>query len=349
MQDVRVVLWGLGAMGGGIGRALAGRQGVQLVGGIAGRPEREGQDLGQVLGLEQPLDVACGTDAETVLRQAAGRMLMHATRSTVAEVEQEILLALDLGYDVISIAEEMAYPAASGGAAAARIHRRALERGRTVLGTGINPGFILDSLILALTAACLEVSSIHARRVNNLAPFGPTVMRSQGVGTTPEEFERGLESGEIVGHVGFPESIRLVAGALGWQVERIEQSREPIIATRQRRGQHITVPAGRVAGCNHTARCYVEGRPVLIMEHPQQIEPEAEGTDTGDFISIKGTPDIDMAIRPEIPGGLGTIALACNMLVAVLKAPPGLTTMPQLPLPRALPADIRQLLAADGG
>ncbi len=342
VEEIRVVLWGMGAMGVGLGRILHGMKGVRLVGGIDTRPGLQGRDLGHILGLGVDLGVAGRGDARTVLKGAGGDVCIQATSSMVREVTPQILTALDCGYDVITIAEEMSFPASSDPGAADEIHSRAIQCGRTVLGTGINPGFILDTLIMALTSACTGVTQIRARRVNDLSPFGPTVMRTQGVGTTPEEFARGLDEGTIVGHVGFNESIYLIAGALGWELTRIDQVREPIIAAQERRGDHVVVPPGRVAGCNHSAVGYVGDNPVITLEHPQQVQPGAAGVETGDFIEIEGTPHISMAIQPEIPGGIGTGALATNMLAAVIAAPPGLKTMADLPVPRAVLGDVRR-------
>lgn len=345
MEKIKVVLWGLGAMGGGIARVLAGREGFEIAGAIGKRKERFGTDLGDALGLDRSLGVTIEGNPQDVLRQAGGGVVIHATASTVKEVSPDVLMCLDHGFDVISIAEEMAFPGVQDPEEARAINHKALEAGRTVLGTGINPGFILDTLIIALTGACTHVESIKARRVNDLSPFGPTVMRTQGVGLSAEDFSKGLSEGTVVGHIGFEESIRLIARALGWKLDRVEQTREPIMAAQERQGEHISVPAGMVAGCNHSAVGYVDGQPRIILEHPQQVEPSAAGIETGDFVEIQGTPPISLSIQPEIPGGIGTIALACNTIGPVVSAPPGLITMAELPVPRAVMGDIRHAIS----
>ena len=345
MEDIRIVLWGLGAMGSGMGRVLHSKEGVTLVGAADADPQKIGRDLGEVLGLTESLSIDVCEDGDALLTKVSGDVCLICTSSFVADVAPQIITALQAGFNVITIAEEMAYPAARDAQLTVEINRAAREAGKTVLGTGINPGFVLDTLIIALSGACIEVDHIVARRVNDLSPFGPTVMRTQGVGVTPEVFAAGLADGSIVGHVGFPESMGLIARAFGWELDRVEETREPIIASEERMGQHIQVQPGQVAGCNHTAVGYIGNRAVIHLEHPQQIQPLAAGVDTGDFIEIHGTPDIRMAIQPEIPGGLGTIALACNMVPAVLAAPAGLVTMAELPIPRALLGDVREIAA----
>lgn len=346
MDEIRVVLIGLGAMGAGIGRVLAARRGVRIVGAVRANPEYHGKDLAEVLEIDGELGVKVDGDAEAVLAASDADLCIISTFSFVQEVKPQILQALRHDCDVITIAEEMAYPVAAEPGATEEIHRRAVGQGRTVLGTGINPGFILDALIIALTAACTDVTRIRARRVNDLSPFGPTVMRTQGVGVTPEEFEKGLAEGTIVGHVGFVESMHMIAYALGWKLDEVVQERRPIIAEQRREGQHITVEPQIVAGCNHTAKGYMNGEPVIVLEHPQQIQPSAAGLETGDYIEIEGVPDISLAIQPEIPGGIGTIALTVNSIPAVIAASPGLKTMADLPLPRAVLGDVREAVAA---
>ncbi len=336
VSATRVVLWGLGAMGQGIARALLGRTGVEVVGALDTSPEKAGRDLGEVVGSGRPTGVRVSNVPEEVLDRAGADLVIIATTSFLRDLLPQVRRSLEAGANVISIGEEMAYPWVEDPDRARELDRLARAQGYTVLGTGINPGFVLDTLIIALTGACLEVKRIHALRVNDLSPFGPTVMRTQGVGTTPQDFRKGLVEGTVVGHIGFPQSIHLIAKALGWRIERIDQEREPIISKTYRRTPYVNVAPGEVAGCRHTARAYVNGREAIVLEHPQQVLPGTEGVETGDFIRIEGTPSINLRIQPEIPGGTGTIALAVNMIPLVISAGPGLVTMADLPVPRAV-------------
>jgi len=342
MEKVKVILWGLGAMGGGMGKLLLTKEGIEIVGAIGSRPSIIGKDLGEVLGTGN-LGVKVSGEPDEVLKNEADIVLI-ATNSFVKENYPQIEKAVKFGHNVISIAEEMAYPFAKNRELAEKIDRLSKEKGVTVLGTGINPGFVLDTLILCLTTACMEVKKIRAARINDLSPFGPTVMKTQGVGTTVEEFERGLKDGSIVGHIGFPESISMIAARLGWELDEIRQEREPIISNVYRETPHVKVYPGMVAGCKHTAYGIKNGEVVITLEHPQQIHPGLEGVETGDYIWIEGVPNINLKITPEIPGGIGTIATAVNMIPAVINARPGLVSMKDLPLPAALLTDIRKLI-----
>ena len=99
-----------------------------------------------------------------------------------------------------------------------------------------------------------------------------------------------------------------------------------------------------LAGVNMTGQGYVDGAAKIDMIHPQQIEPELEGTHTGDYIVLKGSPAVSMAINPEVDGGVGTVAMIVNMIPHVINARPGLRTMLDLPVPRAIMGDFRDYI-----
>jgi len=306
---------------------------LEPAGAIVTNPAKSGMTVGELVGRECALVMT--HDPSSVLRSKPD-VVVICTQSNLHEITDQVVPAVEAGCNVICIAEKLAYPWASDPDWATRVDRLALENRVSVLGTGVNPGFVLDALIVMWTSVCLEVERIEAARVNDLSPFGPTVMKSQGVGTTPEEFARGVADGSIVGHIGFPESIHLIAKALGWEIDRIEETREPIISQVERSTPHVHVAPGNVAGCRQVGRGYAGGELKIELVHPQQIHPESEGQETGDYITIVGKPTIRMQNSPELPGGLGTIASTGNYIPLIVKAPPGLLTVIDLPLPRPL-------------
>jgi hypothetical protein len=349
MRDtIRVLVLGTGRMGSEIARLVLDKPGLELVGAYGRRHERAGMDLGHAIGLDRELGVPIDTDLAAVIERSRPEIAIQATCSRIVDAREELEALVGHGVHVISIAEQMVYPACSSPSFARDLREMALARGVAVLGTGINPGFVLDLLVITLTGVCADVRSIVARRVNDLSPYGPSVLAAQGVGMSPEAFSEGLADGRVAGHYGFAESIHLIAAALGWQIERIEETREPIIARVRRETATVVVEPGQVAGCSHTAVAYREGRPVISLIHPQQVQPQAEGVTTEDVIEIVGSPSVRLAGSPEIPGGQATAALAVNMIPRVLNAPPGLHTMPDLPVPAALMGDARQRLHDTG-
>ena len=348
MRDViRVLVLGTGQMGSGIARLVLKKQGLQLIGAYGRRAERAGMDLGRAIGLDRDLGIPLGVELSAVIEQTQPHVAIQATCSRLDDAKEEITMLIEHGVNVISIAEEMAYPAANSPLLAKELHQLAIDHGVSVLGTGINPGFVLDLLVITLSGVCSEVQAITAKRINDLTPYGPTVLASQGVGLTPEAFEKGLKDGTVIGHIGFIESLHMIATALGWEIEHIEQLREPIISQIKRETPFINIEPGQVAGCLHTASAYRQGKPVITLIHPQQIDPHLDGLETGDTIEITGTPNVKFAGSPEIPGGEGTAALTVNMIPRILNATAGLYSMVDLPVPAAMLGDARRFVHRD--
>jgi 4-hydroxy-tetrahydrodipicolinate reductase len=347
-DPVKVLVVGTGQMGSGIARFVLEKRGLALVGACARRSSRAGIDVGSAIGLGRGIGIEVATDLAATIERCRPHVAIQATCSKLVDAADEIATLAAGGVHVISIAEEMAFPRATSPELAVHLHQQAIDNGVCILGTGINPGFVLDLLVIALSGVCCHVDRIRATRVNDLSPYGPSVLRSQGVGLTPEAFRRGVEDESVVGHVGFSESLHMIGAALGWEIERIEQTREPIVSSVVRETAFVRVAPGLVAGCHHTAVAFVGGRPAISLIHPQQVHPELEGVETGDSIEILGTPDVRMAGTPEIPGGTGTIALAVNSIPLVLGASPGLYSTAELPVPAAVMADARSLVRRGG-
>ena len=336
MLPIRVVQWGLGAMGAGMAKLALTKPGLQIVGAIDSRPDYVGRDLGDVLGLDRVLGVTVTDDPATVLDAAAVDCVTIATTSWAPAQAPDLRRIITAGINVVSIAEELAEPAAQHPQLAAELDALATAHGVSLVGVGVNPGLVLDLLVVTLTAGSHTVERVEASRVNDLSPYGPTVMQSQGVGTSVEQFHAGVRDGSIVGHVGFPESIRLISQALGLGVDRIEQTREPIVSTVRRETPYVVVEPGMVAGCAHTGIGFRGDTEVVRLVHPQQVHPHLEDQETGDYIHIYGVPEIHMAIQPEVAGGIATQGMAVNMIPLIVGATPGLKRVIDLPTPAAL-------------
>lgn len=346
MENVKVAIWGFGAMGSGVAKVLLAKKGVDIVGVCDIHPARVGKSIFEVLGVEKGdrADVIVNPKIEEVAFNKNCDICVIATDSFTKKAFPKIKYVLEQGINVVSTAEEMSYPQAQQPELARELDRIAKENGVTVLGTGINPGLMMDLLAICLTGCMTDVETVTCRRVNSLSPFGPAVMEEQGVGVTVEAFEKGVQDGTLAGHVGFAESVGMIAEALGWNVEKFEQQMKPIVTTVDRKSPYGFAAAGDVAGVNMTGQGYVDGEVKIDMYHPQQIEPEMEGTHTGDYIILKGTPEVNMAINPEVDGGIGTIAMVVNMIPHVINARPGLKTMIDLPVPRAIMGDFRDFI-----
>lgn len=346
MHKVRVAIWGFGAMGSGMAKMLLSKEGVEITGVCDLHPERVGKDLFDILNIsrEGASQIIINDKIEEVVCKGSCDVALLATDSYTKNAFEKIKFCLENKVNVISTAEEMAYPQAQSPELATELDKIAKENKVSVLGTGINPGFVLDYLILALTGTCESVDKITASRVNDLSPFGTAVMEEQGVGITKDEFELRIKDNSLAGHVGFPESIKMIADGIGWDVNKINQTKDPIISNTNRETKYAKVEPGNLAGIRQRGFGYINDELKIEMDHPQQILPQTENIGTGDYINIKGTPNINLQITPEIPGGIGTIAMCVNMIPHVINASPGLKTMLDLPVPRAIMGDMRKMI-----
>ncbi len=345
MRNVRVALWGFGAMGSGMAKVLLQRKGVELAGVCDQDPGKVGRSVYDLLGLhkgDRP-DVRVNADIDQVLALKPLDICLIATNSFVREVFPKVIRVVEQGINVLTIAEEMAWPWAQEPELSRQMDEQAREMGVSVLGTGINPGLMMDLLAVFLSGCMTQVEHVRCERVNSLSPFGKAVMVEQGIGMAPEAFDKGVQDGSLAGHVGFAESAGMIASALGLNIDKFQQQMLPILTQVDRRSAHGFAAAGQVAGVSMTAQAHAGDQERIHLIHPQQIEPQLANVETGDYVTLTGTPPVRMAIQPEVDGGVGTIAMACNMLPFVVAARPGLLSMLDLPVPRCVMGDYRDI------
>jgi len=345
-DPIRVVHWGLGEAGLAAARLVARRSGLTSVGAICS--DNAGKDLGDLIGFGEHLGIPVHREPGAVLSTARPDVTIMAFGSRVDEIGPKVLQAIEAGSNVICLAEEMVYPWAARPDLAESLDELAHAYGVTVLGTGLNPGFVLDTLVLALSACCTDIERIRAVRATALTDPSADVIKRTGVGLSPSEFAAGLERGRVEGHIGFEQSIHLIADALGWQLDSVEQDCRPALADVRRTVDKVRVDPGQAAGYTQSAVGYVGGVIRIMLEQTEQLAPDAEAIQVGDFIDIEGKPNIRVAIQPAIPAVEATAAIAVNMIGMVLQVGPGLVTMADLPVPRAVLGDLREMFERPG-
>ena len=347
MQNVKVIIWGLGAMGGGMADMMLKKKGIDIVG-VAGRGKKIGTSMYDYIKTERGNrpDVIIQA-AEDVIKPGAADIVLLCTDSFTKEAFPKLKFIMEQKINVITSAEEMAFPKAHNPELAAELDKIAKANGVSCLGTGVNPGHIMDLLVLVMTGVLTDVKEITSRRVNSLSPFGPVVMHEQGIGIPVQEFLDRKANNTMSGHVGFAESVGMMAAGMGLSVEEFSQDMNPIVTDVDRKSPHGFAAAGTCAGVAMTAEATLTGGIPVHMDHPQQIEPEQVGVTTGDYVIVKGSPNVNLLNSPEIEGGLGTIAMCVNMIPMVINAEPGLHTMIDLPIPRAIMGDFRTFIKED--
>ncbi len=322
-RKVRVIQFGLGPIGSGVARVIAARQGYEIVGAVDIDPLKAGKDVGQVIGLERDLGVKVSDDAAKVLKKKAD-VVMHCTRSSLAKVEPELAAIIRARHNIVSTCEELAMPWGHG-AAAKRIDALAKKFKVTALGTGINPGYMMDTLPLVLTGVCQQVTSIRVRRVVDASKRRKPLQAKIGTGMTVAEFK--AKAGKEIRHVGLTESIALIARTLGWKIDQIEETIEPVIAQKPVKTEFYDVAPGFVTGVEQFGYGIRDGQRVIEL-HLRMCVDAGESVDE---VWIDGKPAIHSVIH-GVHGDLSTAAVAANCVRRVVAAPPGLVTMPDLPI-----------------
>lgn len=327
---LRVVLCGMGGVGRKMVRLSRDRPNLQVVGAYSRDPSLHGRDLGELSG-----GVATGTAVsgkEAALSTPAD-VLLIATTSFLRDVVAEIHDGIGAGLDVMCTAEEMAFPWEVDAAAAASIDAHAREAGVTVMGAGANPGYIYEVVGLALTGALWRVDRITTRRVVDLSGFSATVQRRLGIGYPPGDFAAGVRERSVFGHIGFPHTIRTFARRLGVDLERIEETVEPILADRDITTTAVGVAAGESAGMRQRTIGYVDARPWFSAEFVGHVAPASAGLTPQDRYEIDGIPDIRAAVTPGFDPQSTTAAALANLLPLLVAAPAGLISVTDLPIP----------------
>ena len=339
--EVRAVLYGVGSIGGSIARLLLKKKGVKIVGAVDPAPHKVGRDLGELIGGGEPLGVAVSSTASELFSRVKADIALHATSSFLKEIHPQLAELIQHKVNVITTCEELAYPYFSNADLAKELDYLAEQHNVTVLGTGINPGFLMDTLAITLTGVCQEVKHIKVERVIDAAKRRTPFQKKIGAGLTTEEFRGKMERGVITGHVGLKESIAMTADALGWNLQKIDIGHvEPIIAERRVESEALKVESGRVAGLKQVAHGVVDRTPVITLVFKAYIGAEEEY----DSVRIDGTPSINQKITPCVHGDLGTAAIIVNSIPRVINAAPGLKTMKDLSVPSAVLGDIRRHL-----
>jgi len=341
MEKIRIVCYGMGAVGTRIAKFLLEKEGVQIAGAIDIAKDKVGKDLGEVLELGRKLGVVVSNDVDGVMSKACSDVVVHATGSYLKDVFGQIAPLAKYGVNVISTCEELSYPCFSEPELAKKLKLLGIKYAMTFLGTGVNPGFLMDTLVITLTGVCQKIDKINVERVMNAATRRVPFQKKIGAGLSVNEFKEKIATKKITGHVGLEQSIGMIAAALRWELDKIQvEPVQPVIAQREVESDAIKVKKGQVAGLRQTARGIMKRRDVITIDFQAYIGAEEEY----DSITIDGVPPIHQKISPCVHGDFATVAAVVNAIPKVMNAPPGLVTMKDLSIPSAAVEDMRKYL-----
>lgn len=333
MRDrINVVIYGCGVMGRKTAQALLDKTSFEIVGAVDISPELVGKDLGELLDNPTKLGITITEDVDSVFSNANAQAVVLTTSSHITTVFPQITQCVIAGLNVISTSEELSFPWSRDADLAGKIDRMAKEQGVTVVGTGINPGYLMDTLPLILTAPCLDVRSIKVTRMMNSAKRRLPFQVKVGTGLTKKQFTEKIENKSITGHVGLLESIHMIAAGLGWNLdEATELPPEPVISENAIETALGGIEPGKVIGLSSIAYGKRDGKKVITLE----FCANAGVVEEYDEIVIEGKPNIHQKIIGGVHGDIGTVAMTINTIPRAIEAPAGLRVMKDLPPPIA--------------
>ncbi len=333
-EPFRILQIGFGTIGRTIAKAIIERSTLELVGLVDVNPDLQGMIVEEILGLETKSRTEIGDDLQKTIEMSGESPIDVAVVATVSSLEKvapTISTCLENEMDVISICEELSYPFDRHPQLTRDLDELAKKKEKTVLGTGINPGYLMDLLPITLSAPTQSVDSIIVTRVINSSHRRASFQKKIGTGMSQEEFRKSIDEGVITGHVGLDESIRMVGDALNLGLDHVEELPvEPVLAEKETTTPFVTVREGDVLGLKSRAVGKKGVKTLVTLD----FFAYAEASPEYDEVRITGHPDLVQRVEGGVHGDLGTVAMVVNMIPLVADAQAGLKTMKDLPTPR---------------
>jgi 2,4-diaminopentanoate dehydrogenase len=326
-KRIRVIQYGMGPIGASIIRLMRQKASLEIVGAIDTDPKKVGRDLGELGGAgDAPWGVLVSADAAQVLATPAD-VVVHSTSSYLPSVMDQLLSCLAAGLCVVSTCEELSYPFRKHPQLSKTLDTAAREEGVALVGTGVNPGFVMDKLPLTLSAVSQRVDWVSAVRIVDASKRRLPLQKKIGAGLTSQEFRAQVAAG-VIKHHGLPESIAMVADGLGFRLDEISETIEPMIADAAVKTEFLEVAQGQVAGVHQIARGTAAGEEKIFMELKMYVGAK----EAADTVVLKGDPSLTLTIPGGTHGDVATAAVVVNAIPAILGAQAGLRTSRDLPL-----------------
>lgn len=314
-RTISVAQYGIGPIGAEIARLLLSKPWVKLVSAVDIDPQKIGKDVGDVIGLGRKVGLKV-----TAELKGKPRVVCHSTGSRLRDVTPQLKDLLGRGCHVVSTCEELSFPLDE------KLHKELQKVARSkkvaLLGTGVNPGFVMDKLPLTLTAVCQSIQSVDIIRIQNASTRREPLQRKVGAGMTPADFRAAVAAGKIK-HMGLRQSLMLVGHGLGVEFDKVSDEKiEPIVAQREVVTQYLKVAPGQVAGVHQT----IDGRGKINVRLELRMYVGAEDV-AADRVIVHGVPDLELEIKGGVHGDRATAAMVVNAIPRVVSAPPGVLTM----------------------
>jgi 4-hydroxy-tetrahydrodipicolinate reductase len=327
-MKIKIAQFGLGPIGLETLKLAAAKPWVEVVGGVDIDPVKVGRDLGELTQTASLRGKRVVATLEELVAVAPPDVIFHTAVSKVKDAFPQLEPMARRGVSVVSSCEELLFPQLREPQLTAQLDAVCKQHGARIVGTGVNPGFVMDVLPLCLTSVCRDVRAVHAQRVVNATTRRGPLQRKIGSGWTPAEFERRFCAG-TAGHAGLQESLALIAHGLGWQITDLTETGKAVVADHDIRTPHVEVKQGQCCGLHQYAEAKREGQVALTLD----LKMYLDAPHPHDACQIEGEPPLRMVIEGGVAGDAATVASLVNAAPRLLQAPPGLRLMTDLAVP----------------
>jgi 4-hydroxy-tetrahydrodipicolinate reductase len=326
---VRVVQVGLGPIGRKMLDYLSQRQSLVLTGAVDVSPTLIGQDVGTLTQIPKFNGIKVTHPDALLQKQKKAEVCIVTAVSDVEKLLPLLELCVRSGHHVISTCEQLAFPWSSHPELSRRLDSLSKLHSVSILATGINPGFLMDALPVFQSTICKSVNSVKVERFQDSRIRRLPFQEKIGAGLHLSEWSRRRDAGKIK-HVGFPQSVNLIAAAFGWKIEKFQEFVEPVVATHDVSSSQLKVPPGAVAGVRQTAYGYAGGKRVITLE----LQAYHGLSNPHDTVTIDGEPNVKSTVAGGLHGDISTCAIVLNCIRPLINANrPGLLSMLDIPLP----------------
>ena len=329
MKQIKVAQFGLGPIGIESLKLAADQAWLDVIGGVDIDPAKVGKSLADLTSVAR-LGNAKVFNSLDALFAAAGQpdVILHTAGSSAAASFEQVKPALERGVSVASTCEELIFPALKTPQVANEYDALCRRTGARVTGTGVNPGFVMDVLPICLTGVSREVNSIYVERVVNASTRRQPLQAKIGSGQNPDDFRAKFAAGKA-GHAGFQQSVALLAHAMGWKLDEIRESCEPVVATSRVVTKFFDVAPGQSLGIHQKCVGLSGGQTRIKLDLQMYLDASLPH----DAIVIKGRPELNLVLNGGVAGDDATVAALINIVPRLLAAPAGVRLMTELAVP----------------
>ena len=341
---LRVIQWATGGVGKAAIECVLNHPQLELIGCWVHSANKNGVDVGQILGRED-LGVAASSSTDEILALDADCVMY----SPLVPSDEEVIAILRSGKNVVTPVGWV-YPD-FGNPRHKAVADAAVEGGVTLHGSGIHPGGITERFPLMLSSISSAVTHVRAEEFSDIRTYNaPDVVRHiMGFGGTPEEAMQGPMASLL--EAGFKQSVRMIANHMGFRIEpTIRTIQDVAVATSDIDYEPFPITTGTVAARRFRWQALVDGEPVITaavnwLMGEENLDPAWNFGEKGERfeVEITGDPPISLTfkgLQPETiaeglvrnPGIVVTANHCVNAIPDVCAAEPGIRTYLELPL-----------------